>query len=167
MTMRFHRSIFACVVFIALSMSAQQSEYASLRTKQWMSVDPPSPVSVSVGKTTDVHLSFRVNEGMHINSHTPSNELLIPTTLNVTQVPQFKIGAISYPKGADLALPFDPTEKLSVYTGTVNLVLRISVPTGAKTGVYTLHAEISYQACNDRACFPPRKLPVEISVTVN
>jgi hypothetical protein len=29
-----------------------------------------------------------------------------------------------------------------------------------------VHGELQYQACNDRACFPPKKLPVEFEVTV-
>jgi len=165
--MYLRKAILISLLAFSYALFAQQGEYEGLKTKQWISVDHTAQISISKGKTTDVPFSFHVNDGMHINSHLPSSELLIPTTLNISPAPQFKIGKIIYPKGMELALPFDPTEKLSVYTGTVNLSLPITVPDSTHAGVYTLHTEISYQACNDRACFPPRKLPVDLTVKVN
>ena len=41
----------------------------------------PEQVTVDAGKPAVVKLHFRVAEGMHINSHVPKDEFLIPTTL--------------------------------------------------------------------------------------
>ena len=37
----------------------------------------PEQVSVPAGKPTPITLHFRVAQGLHINSHTPSDEFLI------------------------------------------------------------------------------------------
>ena len=39
--------------------------------------------------------------------------------------------------------------------------VRTAVP-----GTYRVHGELRYQACNDRACFPPKTLPVAFDVKV-
>jgi hypothetical protein len=43
----------------------------------------PEQVSVPVGKPSQVALHFRIAQGLHINSHTPSDEFLIPTTFSI------------------------------------------------------------------------------------
>ncbi len=36
----------------------------------------------------------------------------------------------------------------------------------APQGPVRMRGELRYQACNDRACFPPKTLPVTLDVTV-
>ncbi len=43
----------------------------------------PEQVSVPAGKPSPVALHFRVAQGLHINSHTPSDDFLIPTTFSI------------------------------------------------------------------------------------
>src|ERR1039458_7005731 len=43
----------------------------------------PEQVTVPAGKPTTVALHFRIAPGLHINSHTPRQEELIPTTLTI------------------------------------------------------------------------------------
>lgn len=40
----------------------------------------PEQVTVPAGKASDITLHFRIAPGLHINSHTPKDEFLIPTT---------------------------------------------------------------------------------------
>jgi hypothetical protein len=75
-------------------------------------------------------------------------------------------GAIVYPEGKDLTFVFSPKEKLNVYSGNFTVSAELRALAGVPAGSYKVPGELRYQACNDRACFPPTKLPVEVEVTV-
>jgi hypothetical protein len=123
-------------------------------------------VTVSAAKPAAVTLHFLVTSGYHINSHQPHSDLLIPTELKLTAPAELRVGELSFPAGKDFALSFDPQEKLSVYSGDFSVTARVRPAPHAAAGAYRVRGELSYQACNDRACFPPQKIPVNFDVTV-
>ncbi|MBW8748584.1 MAG: protein-disulfide reductase DsbD N-terminal domain-containing protein [Acidobacteria bacterium] len=120
------------------------------------------PASIAAKKPAVVELHFKVLDGYHMNSHTPKSELLIPTVLKLEPATGVKLGAIDYPVGHEYSFSFNPQEKLDVYTGDVTLKTHL---TAAAAGTYTVKGVLSYQACDNAACYPPKKLPVEIEVT--
>jgi hypothetical protein len=124
-------------------------------------------ITVAAGKPAVAELKFRVADGFHINSNLPRSSYLIPTKLNLDSSSAVAIGRITYPPGRDIELPFAPQEKLNVYSGEFAIGARLNSGRTATPGDYTIHGELSYQACNDRACYPPKKLPVVIDVTVS
>ena len=117
-------------------------------------------VQVEPGKPEWVELRFRVLPGLHINSHTPKDELLVPTALDVGGEGQAKILAEQYPAGIPLRLEVGDGEVLSTYQGE----FRVRVQLVAAPGESTLSGVLLYQACDARACFPPKKLPVKVAV---
>jgi hypothetical protein len=143
-----------------------QSGTLRQKSKGYVTTDATPTVSLQAGKSAQVEVRFRVNPGYHVNSHTPGSELLIPTALDFKPLDKIKAGKIVYPAGQELALPFDPKEKLSVYTGDIVTQVPVIVAKGAAAGQYALKGELQYQACNDNSCFPPKNLPVEINVVV-
>ncbi len=36
----------------------------------------------------------------------------------------------------------------------------------ASPGIFKVHGELQYQACDDRSCYPPKTLPVAFEVRV-
>lgn len=124
-------------------------------------------VQVEAGKSQVVELRFRVDQGFHINSHTPKDELLIPTVLKLEPSPDIKVTDEQYQKGTAFRLTLPSSgeagETLDVYQGEFRVSLRILAP----KGVSTLTGSLRYQACDNQACFPPKTLPVMISVTRN
>ncbi len=123
-------------------------------------------VTVQPGKTVTTKVHFTIAQGYHVNSNKPNSDLLIPTTVKIQSTPQFVVSKLTYPAGEEFALKFAPEEKLSVYAGDVAVQAAIKASSKAKVGSYTLTGELHYQACNDRSCFPPKTLPLEIAVTV-
>jgi hypothetical protein len=119
-------------------------------------------VDVVAGAPQMVELRFRVDDGFHINSHTPKDELLIPTELRVNTASGVKVVEEQYQKGS--AFQLGPSggagEMLDVYQGEFRVSVRVVAPKGAST----LVGELRYQACDNSACFPPRTLPVMIAV---
>ncbi len=120
----------------------------------------PEQVTVAAGKPTAVELHFQVAPGLHINSHSPSGEGMIPTTLTVPVGAPVRLVKTGFPAGAEFALPAAPGEKLSVYTG--EFVVRAELEAGA--GDHLMEATLRYQACDNNACMPPKTIPVVVDV---
>jgi hypothetical protein len=120
----------------------------------------PEQVTVTAGKPSAVEMHFRVGEGLHVNSHTPSQDFLIPTTLSVPESSGVRLEAATYPEGEEFTLPVDPSTRLSVYTGEFTIHTSIV----ATRGNHLVEARLHYQACDKEACFPPKTITVPIDV---
>lgn len=120
----------------------------------------PEQISVPARKDTVVDLHFKINPGMHINSHLPREKSLIPTQLIVAEPEGLKIGPVDFPPGVDYALAAMPDDKLSVYTGEFVLHAHIN----AQPGDHLLEGVLRYQACDANSCYPPRKAPVAVDI---
>lgn len=99
----------------------------------------------------------RIDEGWHVNSHQPTYEYLIPTTLEVTLPAGWEAPQLTYPKGELERFSFAPEEPLSVFQGAVPIVAAFRVPRAQSFGEVPLNITLTYQACNDRQCLPPVK----------
>jgi hypothetical protein len=117
-------------------------------------------IEVAAGKPTIVELRFRVDEGFHVNSHTPKDELLIPTVLKLEDAAGVKVVGVEYPKGSAFKLPGNG-ETLDVYQGEFRVRLQVVAPKGQST----LKGGLRYQACDSASCFPTRTLPVDVPIT--
>lgn len=120
----------------------------------------PEQITVPAGKSSPVALHFRIAQGMHINSHTPSDEFLIPTIFSIPANEGVKLEAANYPSGAFITLPADPKTKLSVYSGEFVIQARIVAPQGN----HLMQGRLRYQACNNSQCLPPKTINVPIDV---
>ncbi len=120
----------------------------------------PEQVSVTAGKPSDVALHFRIAPGLHINSHVPREEFLIPTTFSIPDGAGVKLQTTNYPAGEDFFLPLDPKDKVSVYTGEFMIRARLV----AEPGNHLVEAKLHYQACDKNACMPPKTIAVPIDV---
>ena len=127
------------------------------RNRQYVSYDA-QPQTIAAGKRAMLELHFRVNEGFHVNSHTPKSDLLIPTLIDVESGNGVNVAEPSYPAGSTYSFDFDPKEKLDVYQGTFT----VQLPVVATAGAHEIHGTLRYQACDHAACYPPRALPVVV-----
>ena len=127
----------------------------------------PSPViTVTRGKSNSVNLRFRVSSGFHVNSNKPKSEFLIPTALKISAPTDIVIGKVTYPAGSEMSFSFSPEDKLSVYTGEFPVVVEVRPLAEVIPAIYMIRGELKYQACDNAACYPPKKLPVQFEVQV-
>ncbi len=131
-----------------------------------VSFESASPVVVAPGRTAHVTLVFRVGDGFHINSHKPLDELLLPTVVQLSPPTDIMISRIEYPQGELLSFPFSPESKLSVYSGEFRVSAAIRPAMGMPRGTFRVHGDLRFQACNNRQCFPPKKIPVQFDVKI-
>lgn len=135
------------------------------RTPSVTSVATPMS-SIRRGEPGEVDLRFRITPGYHINSNTPKSEFLIPTTLKLDAPTDIVIGKITYPLGRDMAFPFSPDEKLSVYSGEFDVAVVIRPLHTVLPAKYMVRGQLKYQACDNAQCYPPKQLPVQFEVKV-
>lgn len=123
----------------------------------------PEQITLKAGKAATVALHFRIAPGLHINSHIPSGEELIATTLSIPDGSGVRLKSVVYPSGTEFALPIDPNTKLNVYTGEFAIQARIM----ATAGNHLVEARLRYQACDDNVCMPPKTITAAIDVIGN
>jgi Thiol:disulfide interchange protein DsbD, N-terminal len=127
---------------------------------------PMGTVKVTQGGKAEFQAMFRVVPGFHINSNKPSSELLIPTAINFDVPTNISITGVAYPAGENYTFAFSPDEKLSVYTGDFTVTGKIMTTSVTPKGTYRVHATLRYQACDNRACYPPASIPLHFDVNV-
>ena len=120
----------------------------------------PEQVRVTSGKSSPVGLHFRISPGLHINSHTPSDQYLISTEFSIPESSGVRLDGADYPPGADFRPEADPSMKLDVYTGDFTIQARLV----ATSGNHLVEATLRYQACDQNACMPPKTITVPIDV---
>ena len=127
---------------------------------------PVGDVHLVAGSSTTLEMAFRVGSGFHINSNKPHEEFLIPTALKLKPPPQVVVAGLEYPPGQDETFPFAPNDKLNVYSGDFSINAVLKAPAKSAPGTYTVKGELTYQACDKAACYPPKTMPVEFHVIV-
>jgi hypothetical protein len=170
--MRLHRlfllAMYAAMLNAALLcvQQARAQENPAPQGRTFVNFVSASNVLVSPGHSTPVQFTFHVVDPYHVNSSQPLAEELIPTQLHFSLPGEVAIGKLQYPAGKLMSFPFDPSTKLSVYSGDFVVRGLVIAPGQASTGTYTIHGELKYQACDNNACYPPKKLPFTFNVKV-
>ena len=138
----------------------QDTPDAGGKTPATVRFDGPEQMEIAARKPQSVELRFRIQDGYHINSHTPHTKTLIPTQLMVVDGDGVTVSSVDFPPGTDTSFSFAPDEKVSVYTGDMTLHAHVTVAPGS----HLLQGALRYQACDANACMPPRKIPVAVSL---
>lgn len=98
-------------------------------------------------------VTVAVDEQWHINSHTPEDEDLIPTTLRLDLPPGWTAGEPVFPAHRRARFEFS-RELVAVHEGTFVIRVRVTIPPDSDTASM-LAGAVNAQACNDRECLPP------------
>jgi hypothetical protein len=153
-------ALLAAIVALAGTLPAQQIHFNTPAGEKPQNVTLlDDNLTVIAGKPDDLELRFRVGPGLHINSHTPKDELLLPTTLKLDPA-GVQVLKLEYPGGQPFHLANGAGEMLDVYQREFRVHLRVVAPKGSSTVTGTLR----YQACDTASCFPPRTLPIRIVI---
>jgi len=111
-----------------------------------------------------VKITATLNEGFHANSHTPSDESLIPLKLTWEPGPVIAKDVV-YPKPKMEKYAFSP-DPLSVVSGSFDITTKFAPAPGAAPGMSVVTGKLRYQACSDRACFPPKTVEIKLPVNI-
>jgi DsbC/DsbD-like thiol-disulfide interchange protein len=156
------RRFLILLAFVCLpAMMLAQTPFPRSSATGFITFLPSDGLAIQAGKPVTVELRFRINNGMHVNSHTPSSDWLIPTNLTLTPAEGVRLGDVYYPAGEAYSFAFDPKTKLNVYTGEFSLKAQLTAQRGSRM----LHGSLRYQACDKAACYPPKTLDFSTMLT--
>jgi len=127
----------------------------------YLTVGESQTVAGKRNAAVQAKIPMSVRAGFHVNSNTPTDEYLIPLKLKWTSTGALEGGSVTYPKPSMEKYEF-ADKPLSVFTGNFELVANFKVAANAPAGPGAAVGELRYQACNDRACFPPKTVEVTV-----
>jgi cytochrome c biogenesis DsbD-like protein len=134
----------------------------------YLTIGEATKVAGKRGTAVHSTIPVSVKEGYHVNSNTPSEDYLIPLKLTWTATGALEGGTVTYPKPQLEKFDFSdpPGKPLSVYMGNFNLVANFKVAANAPAGPGVAAGKLKYQACSNKACYPPKTIDVNVSYQV-
>lgn len=121
------------------------------------------PASAAPGAKLTIVVELTIGPRWHVNSHTPAETFLIPTDLSLAASPG-TLSPVRYPPHAERRFAFSD-KPLRVYEGSVRIEEDLEIPSDA-AGSISITGALAYQACNERQCFAPAKIPLEATVSL-
>lgn len=123
----------------------------------------PQSLAPGASGVVVVTIEMRIGPGWHVNSHKPKESYLIPTRATL-KASGGTVSEIRYPQGVEKRFEF-ADQTLSVYEGTVRFTADLTAPDGM-TGKISLTGALSYQACDEHACYPPATIQLAATVVL-
>jgi hypothetical protein len=156
---------FACSLPVRAQILNENPLLAQKRGPQ-LTVAPIDTITVARGGKAQLTLQLELNRGFHVNSHRPSEDYLLPTTVSLSPQEGIMIVKIAYPQGEVMKFHFAGSDHLSVYSGRFQVTAEVRARRDAALGRQRVHGEVRYQACDDHQCFPPKSTPLHFDVLV-
>ena len=147
------------VVLLTVPSPASQKQEHVAEAKAVLAKDAVHP-----GETFMAGFILKINPGYHINDNAPLDEFMFATSLAFEDGP-FKAVETVYPPGHKGKFAYSEVE-LIVYEGQTILGARFKVKDDLPPGDYKIKAALSYQACDNTSCLPPKELAFEVPVKV-
>jgi hypothetical protein len=129
-----------------------------------LTVDPPAAVPAKRGSTVQAKIKVALQPGYHANSNTPSEEYLIPLKLTWDKGP-LESPVVAYPKAQMEKYEF-ADKPISVFSGNFEIATTFKVAPNATVGPTIMAGKLRYQACSNKACFPPKTVEIKLPVQV-
>ena len=149
--------IFSIILFLFVNSALYSQQFVTVTASS-------SKKDFTASEQIKINVKASIQEGYHINANKISDEDLIPTTISV-ESGELKLSKTSWPSAKKYKFSFSETE-LDVYEGTINIGVTLKARKDLKPGKYEVTGALNYQACNDRACFPPKNAEFSVTVTI-
>ena len=139
--------------------------FLQAQSSGYLTVGQTSTVSGKRNASVEARIPVSVQPGFHVNGDKPSEEYLIPLKLTWTATGALQPGAIIYPKATQEKYEF-AEKPLLVLTGNFDIVASFKVAGNASAGPGSAAGKLTYQACNNRACFQPKTVDVKVNYRI-
>jgi hypothetical protein len=126
----------------------------------------PSAERFKPGQTYELSFELSIRSPYHINSDQPTEDYLIPTTIDFALKKGVTFGRVIYPPAEMKKLELSENP-LSIYEGKILIKTSITLAADFKEKDLLIEGRVGYQACDERSCLAPtdiafsRKVPVE------
>jgi DsbC/DsbD-like thiol-disulfide interchange protein len=126
--------------------------------------EPPTaqlslPKSGKPGQKVKAIVKLTFAPGLHGYQNPPTKDYMIPVSIkstvkDITCKPSYPSGVVKDFAG----------ESAAVYEGTVEIPVMVTLP--KKPGTVQIKLEVSYQQCNEQACYPPGTINLTGKISV-
>ncbi len=147
-------SLLLIPAFFGVAQPGGTASHITLTTK--LSVD-----KVAGGSAFQAAILLDVAEGWHVNSHTPTSDNLIGTTLALEPNEGTMVTDIRYPKGKMMKFEFSE-DSLEVYEGRVAIFVSLKASDKVGAARDTVFGTVRAQACNNLICLAPSTIRIAI-----
>jgi len=124
-----------------------------------------SNASIHRGGAFRVAVRAHIREDLHINSHRPGDSFLVPTIVTLHETKDITFGPVSYPAPEHKRFSFSERH-MPVYEDTATFVAGARTSDDIPFGALEISGSLSYQACDNTACFAPDSKDFTVSLTV-
>ena len=122
----------------------------------------PPEISGKAGAKLSLFVDVAPKPGIHV--YAPGSKDYIAITVKLNPQPQLKSGKVLYPKAEMMTFA---DERVPVFDKPFRLTQDVTLDKALKPGAAVVVAgTVSYQACDDRVCYPPESAPVTWTVVV-
>jgi DsbC/DsbD-like thiol-disulfide interchange protein len=122
----------------------------------------PSEVSGKAGAKLSLFVDVAPKPGIHV--YAPGSKDYIAITVKLNPQADVKAGKVAYPSSEMMSFA---DEKVPVFQKPFRLTQEISLGKGAKPGAtMAVTGTVSYQACDDKVCYPPESTPIAWTIAV-
>ena len=122
------------------------------------------PAAVRPGRSTKLLLKVALPEQIHIQSNKPRDPAFFPTALVLTPPAGVTVTSTAYPAAIDFVQE-GQAEKLAVFEKTFTVTATVAVAASVKPGELIVPGRFDYQACDDKVCYAPTRIPVSFELT--
>lgn len=131
----------------------------------YLTIDVPETY-VEAGEENWVRIEVEVKPGLHIQTNTLGEDSpLVATRLEVNDHNGITTHKPSFPATVKFRMP-GMDEDWDVYEGSFEIKVPVKADENLLKGKYLIGAELTYQACDNKMCFFPKTIPVQIPVIV-
>jgi len=124
----------------------------------------PGEVSAQAGTKLSLFVDVAPKAGIHV--YAPGSKDYIAVALKLAPQLEVKAGKLEYPKSGIEMMSF-ADERVPVYQKPFRLTQPVTLDKSVKAGAtVTVAGTVTYQACDDRVCYPPESAPVAWTVLV-
>ena len=116
---------------------------------------------VAKGSTFQAAILLDIADTWHVNSHTPTQDNLIGTTLDLEPNEGTIVTDVRYPQGRMMKFDFSE-DSLQVYEGRVAIFVSLKASEKLSVASDTIFGTVRLQACNNLICLAPSTIRVTI-----
>ena len=153
-------SFLSIAVFILPAIGAAQPGRIQVEVVPLVETD-----GVHAGTSPRAVVQVRLQQGFHVNSNEPLEQYLIPTSLEFVPLSGVHVSGLSYPEPIHLVTGGSETP-LAVFENEFSIGVAMDLDPALANGEHVLLGQLNYQACDDKVCYRPDKLVVQVALNV-
>jgi DsbC/DsbD-like thiol-disulfide interchange protein len=164
-----HRVLFAAALLPGVSLSAQtratDAARAEVNGRQARITTSASTAVVHAGERITLAVEVNLRPGVHV--YAPGVEGYIPISWTLEESAAYRAHDVEMPAAHKLYLEAID-ETVPAYEGRFRLIRYVSIgpDSAVHEGRLSIAGTLRYQACDDRMCYKPEKLPLLWTLTV-